>query len=41
VPPRSPAWRPDGKIFRGIFFSPEEVDAAMPHWADVYGEIFR
>jgi ABC-type Fe3+ transport system substrate-binding protein len=41
VPPRNPALRPDGKIFRGIFFPPEQVDAAMPHWVDVYNEIFR
>jgi ABC-type Fe3+ transport system substrate-binding protein len=41
VPPRNPALRPDGKTFRGIFFSPEEIDAEMPHWAEVYSEIFR
>jgi ABC-type Fe3+ transport system substrate-binding protein len=41
VPPREPALRPDGKSFRGIFFSPEEMDASMPHWLDVYSEIFR
>jgi iron(III) transport system substrate-binding protein len=41
VPPRNPALRPDGKTFRGIFFSPEQVDTSMPHWLDVYNEIFR
>jgi ABC-type Fe3+ transport system substrate-binding protein len=41
IPPREPALRPDGKSFRGIFFSPEQSDAAMPHWQDVYNEIFR
>jgi iron(III) transport system substrate-binding protein len=41
VPPREPALRPDGKNFRGIFFSPEQTDAAMPHWLDLYNEIFR
>jgi ABC-type Fe3+ transport system substrate-binding protein len=41
VPPRNPALRPDGKSFRGIFFSPEAIDASMPHWAEVYSEIFR
>jgi iron(III) transport system substrate-binding protein len=41
VPPREPTLRPDGKIFRGIFFSPEQTDAGMPHWLDVYNEIFR
>jgi ABC-type Fe3+ transport system substrate-binding protein len=41
VPPREPSLRPDGKSFRAIFFSPEEADAAMPHWLDIYNEIFR
>ena len=41
IPPREGALRPDGKSFRGIFFSPERIDAAMPHWMDVYNEIFR
>jgi iron(III) transport system substrate-binding protein len=41
VPPREAALRPDGKSFRGIFFSPEQSDAAMPHWLEVYNEIFR
>jgi iron(III) transport system substrate-binding protein len=41
VPPRETALRPDGKRFRGIFFSPEQSDAAMPHWLEVYNEIFR
>jgi ABC-type Fe3+ transport system substrate-binding protein len=41
MPPREPALRPDGNSFRAIFFSPEETDAAMPHWLDVYNEIFR
>jgi ABC-type Fe3+ transport system substrate-binding protein len=41
VAPREPALRPDGKSFRGTFFSPEQMDAAMPHWLDVYNEIFR
>jgi ABC-type Fe3+ transport system substrate-binding protein len=41
MPPREPSLRPDGKSFRAIFFSPEQSDAAMPHWLDVYNEIFR
>jgi ABC-type Fe3+ transport system substrate-binding protein len=41
VPPRYPALRPDGKSFRATFFSPEAVDRSMPHWAEVYTEIFR
>jgi len=41
VPPRNPALRPDGMVFQAIFFSPEAIDQAMPHWAEVFGEIFR
>jgi ABC-type Fe3+ transport system substrate-binding protein len=41
VPPRNPALRPDGMVFRAIFFSPEAIDQSMPHWAEVFGEIFR
>jgi hypothetical protein len=33
--------RPDGTGFRAIVFSPAQIDAAMPHWMDVYEEIFR
>jgi hypothetical protein len=33
--------RPDGKTFRGIFFTPERVDAGMPSWMKTFDEIFR
>jgi ABC-type Fe3+ transport system substrate-binding protein len=41
IAPREPSLRPDGNSFRAIFFSPEHSDAAMPHWLEVYNEIFR
>jgi ABC-type Fe3+ transport system substrate-binding protein len=41
VPPRDPRLRPDGKTFRGIFFTPEEIDESMPHWVEVFNEIFH
>jgi len=41
VPPRDPHMRPDGKTFQGIFFTPERVDAGMPHWMQIFEEIFR
>jgi ABC-type Fe3+ transport system substrate-binding protein len=41
IAPRQPSLRPDGNSFRAIFFSPEQSDAAMPHWLEVYNEIFR
>jgi iron(III) transport system substrate-binding protein len=41
IPPREPKLRPDGKIFRGIFFTPEEIDTSMPRWMEIFNEIFR
>ncbi len=41
VPPRDLTMRPDGKTFRGIFFTPERVDAGMQHWMKTFDEIFR
>jgi len=41
VAPRDPSLRPDGVKFRAISFSPEEVDASMPRWKQVYDELFR
>jgi iron(III) transport system substrate-binding protein len=40
IPPRDPHLRPDGKTFRAHFFTPEEIDTNMPHWVDVYKDIF-
>lgn len=33
--------RPDGKRLRAIYLTPEEVDAAMPRWAEIQNELFR
>ena len=41
VPPRDPRMRPNDKNFRGIFFSPERVDAGMPYWMKTFDEIYR
>ncbi len=41
VEPNDPALRPDGKNFRAIFFSPEEVDQKLPVWNKIYADIFR
>jgi ABC-type Fe3+ transport system substrate-binding protein len=40
IPPLEPKLRPDGKQFRGIFFTPEEIEAAMPHWMEVFNQVF-
>ena len=31
---------PDGKTFRGQFFTPEEIDAGLPRWYKEYQELF-
>jgi iron(III) transport system substrate-binding protein len=41
VAPLDPRIRPDGKNFRARFFTPEQIDDSMPHWVDVFNEIFR
>jgi iron(III) transport system substrate-binding protein len=41
IPPSEPKLRPDGKTFRGIFITPEEIDMSMPRWTEKFDEIFR
>jgi iron(III) transport system substrate-binding protein len=41
IAPREPRLRPNGKDFRGIFFTPEQIDVGMPRWVELYNEIFR
>jgi iron(III) transport system substrate-binding protein len=41
VPPRDPSLTPAGGHFRARSFSPTALDAAMPHWADVYHRLFQ
>jgi iron(III) transport system substrate-binding protein len=41
VSPRTPSLRPNGGPFQAIFFSPEQISASMPHWAEVYKQIFE
>jgi ABC-type Fe3+ transport system substrate-binding protein len=41
VAPLDPRIRPDGQKFRARFFTPEQIDDAMPHWVDVFKDIFR
>ncbi len=40
IPPLEPKLRPDGREFRGIFFTPEEIEASMPHWMEVFNQVF-
>lgn len=41
MPALDPELKPEGGKFRSRFFSPEETAAKMPHWKQVYDEIFR
>jgi iron(III) transport system substrate-binding protein len=41
IAPIEPRIRPDGKTFRAIYFTPEEIDEAMPKWLAVFKDVFR
>ncbi len=41
IAPLEPRIRPDGKAFRALYFTPEEVDDAMPKWVALFKDIFR
>ena len=41
VQPLDETLRPDGKRFKALYLSPEEVEKSMPSWAKTFSEIFR
>jgi iron(III) transport system substrate-binding protein len=41
VPPRDPSLRPDGKTFRAIYMTPEEINDSMPRWTKIFNELFK
>jgi iron(III) transport system substrate-binding protein len=41
VKPRVPDLLPDGKLFRGVFLSQEEIDTGMPNWMKTFQEYFH
>jgi iron(III) transport system substrate-binding protein len=41
VPALDAELKPEGGKFRSRFFSPEETAAKMPHWKQIYDQIFR
>jgi iron(III) transport system substrate-binding protein len=41
IAPIEPRIRPDGKSFRAIYFTPEEVDEGMPGWVAIFKDLFR
>jgi ABC-type Fe3+ transport system substrate-binding protein len=41
VPPLVPGLRPDGKNFKAAYFLPEQIEAGMPTWKNIYDEYFK
>lgn len=41
VPAKAKDLKPETGGFRAIYMTPEEIDAAMPKWARVYGGLFK
>lgn len=41
VPPTDASLVPDGRNFRAVFFSPDDIDKGMPEWMKLYQEMFR
>ena len=41
VPPRDPTLRPDGKTFRAVYLTPEQIEDSMPRWASIYSDLFK
>ena len=41
ISPKDPDLRPHGGSFKAIFFSPEQIDASIAHWSDIYKDIFE
>jgi ABC-type Fe3+ transport system substrate-binding protein len=41
IAPLDPSLRPDGAAFRVNYFTPQQIDAAMPKWYAIYKSLFR
>ena len=41
VKPKVPDLLPDGKLFRGVVFAQEEIDAGMPNWMKMFQAYFH
>jgi iron(III) transport system substrate-binding protein len=41
VPPRDPSLRPDSGKFRARFFTPEQIEASLAKWTDIYARMFK
>ena len=41
VPPSDPGLRPDNKIFKALYYTPERIDENMKRWMGIYAETLR
>ena len=41
VPPKDPAFRPDGDKFKANYVPPWELDTAIANWAKIYDQVFK
>ncbi len=41
VTPKYPQLRPDGKNYRAIYVSPDELAAKLPGWSKIFNQLFR
>lgn len=41
VPATDPEMKPDGQKLRAQYFNPEELEAGMPRWSDIFNTLFR
>ena len=41
VAPRVASLRPDGKIFRAVYLTPETILDSMPKWTKIFQDLFR
>ena len=41
TPATEPSMKPDGKILRAQYFNPEELEAGMSGWSEIFNSLFR
>ena len=39
--PKDSRTRLDGKTFRAMYLTPEQIDESLPRWSKIYGNIFQ
>ena len=41
VPPLEARLRPDGQTYRALFLTPEELEASLPRWFQIFKDVFK